>query len=171
MCSANICALQSCKLVLLLTLSASIICWLSQLLRQRLLILWTTLIICRVATVDASDCFACCSCQLPVASWQWRQLAAACGMWHLLLHFWPEGKQKYACKVGTESGAPIQSGFYLLPFVCAFFDNLPPFLLPNKHLFVCFSISQRALFIRQHTDKHTHTMPEIQQKKQEKGIG
>lgn len=94
--------------------------------------------------------------QLSVASCQ-LAMAAACGMWHLLLHFWPEGKQKYACKVGTESGAPIQSGFYLLPFVCAFFDNLPPFLLPNKHLFVCFSISQRALFIRQHTDTHTHT--------------
>lgn len=118
--------------------------------------MWTTLIICRVATVDASDCFACCSCQLPVASWQWRQLAAACGMWHLLLHFWPVGKQKYACKVGTESGAPIQSGFYLLPFVC-FPSTICLHFCCRINIYLFVFQFHNAHYSLDSTQTHTHT--------------
>lgn len=84
-----------------------------------------------------------CMLQLSVASWQRRQLAAACGMWHLLLHFWPEGKQnmleKLALKWRLDSVWVLSPPFRLLSsticltFCCRINIYLFVFQFHNAH--------------------------------------
>lgn len=114
-----------------------------------------------------------CMLQLSVASCQLAMAAARGSMWHVaLVAALLARRQTEICLQSWHwEWRPNSVWVLSLPLRLLSFDNLPPFLLPNKHLFVCFSISQRALFIRQHTDTNTHTMPEIQQKKWEKRKG